>query len=100
MYTSIMNDENNWADILKSVGREISEYRLANGGKVPADVFEAIFPIVGQYESFGAIVLVAGERFNHQFSQKIANMDKQLNHYKLSVESVNLLTKQVARIQK
>lgn len=37
---------------------------------------------------------------DHQFSQKIANMDKQLNQYKLSVDAVNLLTKQVARIQK
>lgn len=37
---------------------------------------------------------------DHHFSQKISNIDKQLNQYKLSVEAINLLSRQVARMQK
>lgn len=37
---------------------------------------------------------------DHQFTQKIASIDRQLAQQKLSVESINLLTRQVARIQK
>lgn len=37
---------------------------------------------------------------DHQFTNKLSNMDKQLHEYKLSVEAINLLNRQVARLQK
>ena len=37
---------------------------------------------------------------DHQFTNKLSNMEKQLHEYKLSIEAINLLNRQVARLQK
>jgi hypothetical protein len=56
---------------LNEVGKLVHEYRVTHDGYAPKEIFEPIFPIVGQYESFGAIVR-KGECFG--FVQRTGEM--------------------------
>lgn len=58
-----MKDISDYIDVLQEASKVVHTHRMEHEGAVPQGIFEAIFPLVGQYESFGAIVYVRNEGF-------------------------------------